>query len=132
MALISGFLAIVITAGYLAVIWAFRASFRDLKSATWWFAMGFAILAGAIILRALYWDVGMPLLRLWYPEAAVRWTDATRGRAINIVFSLMKMAAFLCALKCRKELIPPEERHLWPWWKAWMHPNAIRLLPWYR
>ncbi|MFC3170250.1 hypothetical protein [Paracoccus fontiphilus] len=31
---------------------------------------------------------------------------------INIFFSLLKMASFFCALKCRKELIPPEERHL--------------------
>lgn len=129
MALISGVLAVIITAGYLAVVWAFRASFRELKSATWWFAMAFAILAGAIILRALYWDVAMPLLRLAYPEFAAQWSDATRGRAINIFFSLLKMTSFICALKCRQKLIPIEERHRWPWWKAWMHPNEIRL-PW--
>ncbi|MFC3169201.1 hypothetical protein [Paracoccus fontiphilus] len=132
MALISGFLAIIITAGYLAVIYAFRASFRELKSATWWFAMGFAILAGAIILRAMYWDVALPLLRLWYPETAAAWSEATRGRMINTFFSLLKMSSFFCALKCREALIPPEERHLWPWWKSWMHPHAIRLLPWSR
>ena len=132
MALISGFLAIIITLGYLAVIYAFRASFRELRSATWWFAMGFAILAGAIILRAIYWDIFMPLFRVFSPETAAVWSGLTGGRVVNIIFYLMKMAAFLCALKCRKELIPPEERHLWPWYKAWMHPNAIRLLPWYR
>lgn len=132
MALISGFLAIIITLGYLAVIYAFRASFRELRSATWWFAMGFAILAGAIILRAMYWDIFMPLFRVWAPGSAAAWSELTGGRVVNIIFYLMKMIAFLCALKCRKELIPPEERHLWPWWRAWMHPNAIRLLPWYR
>ncbi|MGN7867814.1 hypothetical protein [Paracoccus sp. 22332] len=129
MAQVIGALAIINTIGYLAVIWAFRASFRELKSATWWFAMGFAILAGAIIARGLWWDVSMPLLRLWAPEAAAWWTEHV-GRYINILFSLMKMAAFYCALKCRQMLIPEDERHLWPLWKAWLHPTKIRLLPW--
>lgn len=129
MALTIGIIAVINTIGYLAVIWAFRASFRQLQTATWWFATGFMILAGAIILRGLYWDVGMPLLRLWAPEAAAWWTDAI-GRYINIVFSLMKMSAFFCALKCRQMLIPEEERRAWPVWKAWLHPTSIRLLPW--
>ena len=94
MSLIIGSLAIINTVGYLAVIWAFRASFRDMESATWWFAMGFAILAGAIIARGLYWDVSLPLMRLWFPEFAEAWSEATRGRLINIVFSSMKMLAF--------------------------------------
>lgn len=98
-------LAIIITLGYLAVVWAFRASFRELRSATWWFAMGFAILAGAIILRAMYWDVALPMMRLWYPKTAATWSEATRERMINIFFSLLKMSSFFCALKCRKALI---------------------------
>lgn len=130
MAIALGLFAIINALGYLAVIWAFRASFRELRTATWWFATGFMILAGAIILRGLYWDVTMPLMRLWWPEFAEQWTDATRGRLINLVFSAMKMASFACALKCRQLLIPEEERSRWPWWKAWMHPTKIRLLPW--
>lgn len=130
MAQVIGALAIINTIGYLAVIWAFRASFRELKSATWWFALGFAILAGAIILRGLYWDVTLPLMRLWWPQFAADWSEVTRGRLINLVFSLMKMAAFYCALKCRQMLIPEDERHHWPLWKAWLHPTKIRLLPW--
>lgn len=47
MALTVGIIAAINALGYFAVIWAFRASFRDLKSATWWFATGFMILAGA-------------------------------------------------------------------------------------
>lgn len=130
MALTIGLIAVINALGYFAVIWAFRASFRELRSATWWFATGFMILAGAIILRGLYWDVGMPLLRMWVPGFAEQWTDATRGRLINIVFGLMKMASFFCALKCRQLLIPEDERRYWPIWKAWMHPTKIRLLPW--
>jgi len=68
MALTIGIIAVINAIGYLAVIWAFRASFRELRSATWWFATGFMILAGAIILRGLYWDVLLPLLRLWHPK----------------------------------------------------------------
>lgn len=130
MALMIGLIAIVNALGYLAVIWAFRASFRELQSATWWFATGFMILAGAIILRGLYWDVTLPLMRLWFPEFATQWSDATQGRMINIIFGLMKLSSFVCALKCREMLIPEEERARWPWWKAWMHPAKIRLLPW--
>lgn len=130
MALTIAALALINALGYLAVVWAFRASFRELHGATWWFAMGFAILAGAIITRGLYWDVTMPLMRLWWPEFAAGWSEVTRGRLINIVFSLMKMSAFYCALKCRQMLIPEEERPHWPIWKAWLHPTKIRLRPW--
>ena len=129
MALTIGIIAVINAIGYLAVIWAFRASFRELRSATWWFATGFMILAGAIILRGLYWDVFMPLLRLWAPDAAA-WLAEHVGRYANIVFGLMKAASFFCALKCRQMLIPEDERHYWPIWKAWLHPTKIRLLPW--
>ena len=129
MALTIGFIAIINALGYFAVIWAFRASFRELTSPTWWFATGFMILAGAIILRGLYWDVGMPLLRLSAPEAAA-WQSEHIGRYVNIIFGMMKLSAFICALKCRQMLIPEEERHNWPIWRAWAHPTKIRLLPW--
>ena len=49
MAQVIGFIAIINTLGYLAVIWAFRASFRELQTATWWFATGFAVLALSLI-----------------------------------------------------------------------------------
>ncbi|MDF3606577.1 hypothetical protein PE067_10735 [Paracoccus sp. DMF-8] len=129
MALTIALMALVNAAGYLAVIWAFRGSFREFSTATWWFAVGFAVLAGAIIFRGLYWDVGMPLMRMWLPGAAA-WQTENIGRYINIVFSLMKMAAFYCALKCRQMMIPEIERPYWPVWRAWLHPTRIRLLPW--
>lgn len=131
MALTIGVLAVINALGYMAVIWAFRASFRELDSPTWWFASGFAILAGAIITRGLYWDVAIPLLRLSAREAAAWWSSAV-GRYINIVFGSLKMVAFFCALKCREKLIPYEEQPYWPWYRAWMHPSSIRILPWWR
>ena len=127
-----GLMAVINALGYMAVIWAFRASFKELDTATWWFAMGFAILAGAIILRGLYWDVTLPLMRLYSPLFAEWWVEVVSGRTINVTFSAMKMLAFFCALKCREKIIPEEEQHLWPWYKAWMHPSSIRLLPWRR
>lgn len=125
-----GALAIVNAAGYFTVIYAFRASFRDLSSPTWWFATGFAILAGAIILRGLYWDFSLPLLRHYVPGAAEWWVDTVNGRMINVSFAIMKMMAFFCALKCREKMIPEDEQDKWPWWRAWMHPSSLRLLPW--
>lgn len=130
MALTIGLIAVINAFGYFAVVWAFRASFRQLRTATWWFATAFMFLAGAIILRGLYWDVCLPLMRMWAPATAEAWVHFVSGRLINIVFSGMKMVAFVCALKCRQMLIPEEERDHWPIWKAWMHPTRIRLLPW--
>lgn len=129
MALTVGLIAVINALGYLAVIWAFRASFRELRSATWWFATGFMVLAGAIITRGLWWDVFMPLLRLYAPNAAAWWSEHV-GRYMNIVFGMMKMSAFFCALKCREMLIPDDQRAGWSWYNAWMHPSGIRLLPW--
>ena len=128
MSLIIGAIAIINAIGYLAVTYAFRASFRELNSATWWFATGFAILAGTIVLRGLYWDVTLPLMRYWTPEFAEWWVEAVSGRMINIVFSIMKMSVIYCALRCRQMLIPESERHLWPWYAAWLHPHCIRIL----
>lgn len=130
MALIIGGVAIIIATMCATVVWAFRASFRVLNSPTWWFAMAFLLLAVSIILRALYWDVALPLGRLYAPETAAIWSDITKGRMVNLLFSVLKISAFFCALKSRQMMIPEEERHLWPWWRAWMHPNPIRLLPW--
>lgn len=124
-------LAIVNAAFYGAAVWGFRASRHRVGEATWWFLMGFAIVAGAIILRGLYWDVLMPFARNHYPQVTSNWAELTEGRIINNVFSSMKLCGIYCVLKCRQLLIPEEERHRWPIWKAWMHPNTLSLFRWW-
>lgn len=130
MSMILGVQAIINTLGYLAVIWAFRTSFREVNSASWWFAIGFANLAGAIILRGLYWDVALPLCRFYFPEWSKTWVDLVDGRSINLVFNAQKTFSFYCALKCRQMMIEEYERHNWPWYKAWFHPTRIRFWLW--
>ena len=130
MEVIIGAQAIINTLGYLAVIWAFRMSFRDATSPTWWFALGFANLAGAIILRGLYWDFTLPLMRYYHPDLAVWWVDLVDGRAINFFFNAQKTFSFFCALKCRQLLIEEKERNNWPWYQAWRHPVKDRRWPW--
>lgn len=125
-------LAILNAVGYGAAVWGFRASRRSVGEATWWFLMGFGIVAGAIILRGLYWDVTLPLLRIYAPETATAWTDLTAGRAVNNLFGVMKLAGIFCVLKCRQMLIPEIERAQWPLWRAWMHPNSLNLFWWWR
>lgn len=125
-----GIIAIVNALGYLAVIYGFRWSARGRHTATWWFVRGFSVLAGAIVLRGLYWDLTLPLMRFYAPITAEWWTEIVNGRMINIVFALMKFYAVYCAMKCRWMLIPEEERHEWPVWRAWQHPKRITLLPW--
>lgn len=129
MALTVGIIAAINALGYFAVIWAFRASFRDLNSPSWYFATGFMILAGAIISRGIYWDLGMPMLRLWAPDAAA-WQTEHVGRYANVVFGLMKMSAFYFALMCRYMLIPEGDRGHWRWYSAWLHPTKINLAIW--
>lgn len=124
-------LAIVNALFYGAAVWGFRASRHKVGEATWWFVMGFCIVAGAIILRGMYWDVLMPLAREYIPLKTESWSDFTQGRIINNVFSSMKLCGIYCVLKCRQMLIPEEERHRWPVWKAWMHPNTLSLFRWW-
>ena len=126
MSMILGVQAIINTLGYLAVIWAFRTSFREINSASWWFAIGFANLAGAIILRALYWDIALPLCRFYFPEWSAVWVNFVDGRSINILFNGQKTFSFYCALKCRQMMIEECERYNWPWYKAWLYPTRIR------
>lgn len=130
MPIISGLLALVIIFGYATVIMAFRTSFRKTDTETWWFIFSFTVLATAIMLRAFYWDILMPISRVFWPETSAMWSDATSGRVANLLFNGMKVAAFWGALKCRQLMIPDHERHNWPWWKAWLHPTTIRIFPW--
>lgn len=130
--ILAAILALLNALGYGAAVWGFRASRKTVGAATWWFLMGFGIVSGAIILRGLYWDVLLPLLRIYFPESAEFWSDLTRGRLMNNVFSSMKFAGIFCVLKCRQMLIPENERPHWPWWKAWLHPNSMRLFWWWR
>lgn len=130
MTFILGAIAVLNALVYLAVVYAFRFSTKERGSATWWFVRGFAILAGAIVLRGLYWDSALPLFRFFDPVDAEAWTALVNGRMINIVFALMKFYAAYCAMKCRWMLIPDDERDEWPLWRAWQHPKRIGLLPW--
>lgn len=124
-------IAVVNMALYGAAIWGFRASLRTAGEATWWFILGFAIVAGAIILRGMYWDFGLPSLRILAPSAAEVWSNATQGRLINNLFGSMKLVGIMCVLRCRQLLVPDHERHLWPLHKAWMHPNELKLWRWW-
>lgn len=131
MALIIGFLAVVNAIGFFAVVWGFRASRKSVSEATWWFILGFGVLALVLILRGLYWDVALPIFRNTYPDAAAIWRDWTNGRLINITFGIGQTFTIYCILRCRQALIPDDERADWPWWKAWMHPTRFRILPWW-
>lgn len=130
MTFILGAIAVLNTIGYLLGVYAFRGSLKRVGAATWWFLVGFSILSGAIILRGLYWDFGLPLLRFYAPVYAEWWTNLVEGRMINIVFSTAKFVTVYCVMKCRWMLIPEDERHEWPLWRAWMHPTQIKTLPW--
>ena len=131
-AILAAILAALNSIGYGAAIWGFRASRRSVGEATWWFLMGFGLIAGAIILRGAYWDLFLPGFRLMYPELASNWSEMTSGRLVNNFFSGLELLGIYLVLKCRQALIPEEERHQWPWWKAWLHPSSCRIFWWMR
>lgn len=130
MALITSGLAILNAIGFILAVWAFRAKMPVISLPTQWFVRGFQLIYLTQVLRNIYWDVAMPGLRLMAPDTAAAWSELTNGRVVNIIFGLMMSGSIYCMLKCRQALIPDEERAQWPWYRAWMHPTRIRLLPW--
>lgn len=129
---LTALLAIFNAVAYGAAVFSFRTSLRQARGATWWFVVGFGFVASVVVLRGLYWDVALPLFRWLAPDLAMSWRDLTSGRVVNILFHVLNAVAILSVLRCRQMLIPEEERHLWPIWRAWLHPNTRDLFWWWR
>ena len=113
-------------------ILAFRSDRREYGQPTWWWMMGFISMAFAANARGIYWDVFWSILRHSDRGAADQWSDATGGTAINILFYVPMIFGAYCLLKSRQMMIAEDERQNWPWYKAWLHPDTIRIFRWPR
>ena len=125
MASLNAIVAVLTVAGMMAIAWGYRASLRHRGTATWYFAMGVAVLAGSMGLRRIYWDVVWTMARRHTPETAFWWSDITGATNINIVFNSLVLASIYCSLKARQLLLPEDEQARWPWWRAWAHPSLL-------
>lgn len=112
------------------IVWGFRLSFKSLNDVTKWFVRGFGLIALGYMLRGFYWDVFWQIFRYLDRESAYSWSEMVGGTAINVVFYLIVLVGVYCVLKSREAMIEEEERHRWPWWKAWMHPDTLRIIRW--
>lgn len=116
-------------------VFAFRSPLRGKggeRDATWWWMMGFTSMAFAANARSFYWDVVWSLMRDYNPETAYRWREAVNGTDVNILFYLPMIFGAFCILKCKQKMIAEEELIKLPWWKAWLHPDSIRIFRWPR
>lgn len=123
LSVVSGLMTIVIL---LFVIIGFRRSINSPDDISRWFTRGLSYVIGGYVARGFYWDVFWQLFRHYDRESAYRWSEATGGTAINIVFCTIIIYGCGCFLMCRHYMIHPEERHRWPWWKSFMHPDNLK------
>lgn len=124
--------AIVSIAMMLLAIFAFRSSTRDIGQPTWWWMLGFGCMAFAANARGIYWDIFWSIFRRTDPNGADAWADAVGGTSINILFYLPMIFGAYCILKSRQKMIEEDQQPYWPWYKAWLHPDTIRIFRWPR
>lgn len=110
----------------------FQSSSKSTGEPTWWFFKGFSAMALAANARGLYWDVFWTWLKEYDYQLALDWSDASGGTAVNVLFYIPMLYGSYCMLKCRQLMIPEDERHMWPWYLAWRHPENFRLFRWPR
>lgn len=111
-------------------ILAFRSSTRQIGEPTWWWMLGFISMAFAANARGIYWDVFWSVLRHKDKLAADKWSDAVGGTSINVLFYIPMIFGAFCLLKSRQKMIEEDQRPYWPWYKAWLHPDTIRIFRW--
>jgi hypothetical protein len=105
------------------------------RDATMHLAMGVSGIIWAVVFRVLYWDVVPTLVDAAAPGTWASWGEATGWTRVNVIFDLLLLFAGYHLLKALQLLIPAEERHDWPLWKAPFYPHGHifdRLKRWWR
>lgn len=116
--------SIILVIGLVLIALGYRHSLRKPEpSAEWYFSLGKVLLALALGIRLLFWDVIWSGLNHMDRDKAQALSDAIGGVNSNIVSILIGLGSVYCSLKARHLLVPAHDRHRWPWWKAWAHPD---------
>ena len=93
----------------------------DRGSWAYYMVRGTVCVAITAVARSGYWDI-------FQFAAGDHWLalrTALGGQAFSTVFNLPMILAGYYFLKGRWVLIPEDERHLWHWWNAWLHPRGM-------
>lgn len=98
--------------GVSVLAYGYRASLFSDDPATRWFARSMALLAVAVFVRRMAWDIIHPIVN-----------SSVDQRPINIMVNIVTIFAVYAGLKARLALIPDDERGDWHWWSAWQHPS---------
>lgn len=102
--------------GVSVLAYGYRASLFSEDPATRWFARSMALLAVAVFVRWMAWDIIKPIVN-----------SSVDQRPINIMVNIVTIFAVYAGLKARLALIPDDERGDWHWWSAWQHPSIWSL-----
>ena len=102
--------------GVSVLAYGYRASLFSEDPATRWFARSMALLAVAVVMRWMAWDIIKPIVN-----------SGVDQRPINIMVNIVTIFAVYAGLKARLALIPDDERGDWHWWSAWQHPSIWSL-----
>ena len=102
--------------GVSVLAYGYRASLFSEDPATRWFARSMALLAVAVVMRRMAWDIIHPIVN-----------STVDHRPINVVVNIVAIFAVYAGLKARLALIPDDERGSWHWWSAWQHPSIWSL-----
>lgn len=102
--------------GVFVLAYGYRASLFSDDPATRWFARSMALLAVAVFVRWMAWDIIHPIVN-----------STVDQRPINVMVNIVTIFAVYAGLKARLALIPDDERGDWHWWSAWQHPSIWSL-----
>lgn len=124
-------LAMVGLLGILVLAWAYRMPPGEPKgSAVWYFSSSICDLAVAIgvAINVLGFWV---LWRVYFSPTTMMFSDGWPLIAIGMVFDVLFLRGLYRGLKAVQlslhERLPEAERHLWPWWLAWMYPERLSI-----
>ena len=108
------------------MLWGYRASLaRRSNRAAHFMAWALLLLAVKYIARGLVWDVVLPIMQWMDRHDMVAAMRANRAE-INFVFTMMVIAAAICAHLSLYWSIPSQERSGWSRWTAFRHPKGGR------
>lgn len=121
---LNALVSLLTVAGLTAAALAWRHSLRQRDGGPeWYFAAAKVLFAVGIGFRLLLWDVGWGLGTRLHVTTQTLFT-AMGGVSVNMVSNGVLLCGVYCSLRSRWLLIPPQDRHHWPWWRAWQHPDG--------
>jgi hypothetical protein len=94
------------------------------RSATFHLALGTCALIWAVIFRMAYWDVAPVAFEVVEPGLWGEWAAAVGWTDVNIIFDALLLFGSWHLLRALQMLVPEEERHLWPMWRAPFYPQG--------